>query len=91
LTRDKAAGIDPAPSRAGPNWRRFLAAQTYSIIAVDFLHVKTVFLRRPYVLFFIEHGTRRAHLAGITAHPSGEWVTQQARNLLMDLGSAPRS
>lgn len=81
-----AAGIEPAPRRAGPTWREFLAAQAHAIIACDFLVVETVMLKRLHVLVFIEHGTRRLHLAGVTAHPTGAWAAQQARNLAMDLG-----
>jgi len=69
------AGIDPAPARSGRTWRAFLEAQAKTILAAGFFHVDTVFLRRLYVLFFIEHGTRRVHLAGITAHPTSAWVT----------------
>jgi transposase InsO family protein len=80
-----AAGIQPAPRRAGPTWRQFLTAQAHAIIACDFFTVETVLLKRLYVLVFIEHGTRRLHLGGVTAHPNGAWAVQQARNLTMDL------
>jgi transposase InsO family protein len=81
-----AASINPAPRRAGPTWRQFLTAQAHAIIACDFLVVETVLLQRLYVLVFIEHGSRRLHVAGVTACPTGAWAAQQARNLAMDLG-----
>jgi putative transposase len=77
--------LGPAPRRHGPTWTQFLRAQAAGTLACDFLTVETVRLTRLYVLFIIELDHRRVHLAGITAHPTGAWVTQAARNLLMHL------
>jgi putative transposase len=81
LTR---SGIPPAPRRSGPSWRAFLRSQAQGALACDFLTVESVRLLRLYVLFFIELGTRRVHLAGATENPSGAWTAQQARNLMID-------
>jgi hypothetical protein len=80
----RAAGIDPAPRRAGPTWAQFLSQQAHAILAVDFVHIDTVVQRRIYALIVVEHGSRRVHLAGITDHPGGASTAQAARNLMMD-------
>ena len=80
----KRHGIEPSPRRSGPNWSEFLTAQAKGLIACDFFHVDTVLLRRLYVLVFIDHDSRFVRIAGVTAKPVADWVTQQARNLSME-------
>jgi putative transposase len=80
------SGLQPAPEREHLAWRAFLRQQAASMLACDFLTVQTVFLRRIYVLFFISLETRRIECVACTANPDGRWVTQQARNLVMQLG-----
>jgi transposase InsO family protein len=77
--------IGPAPRRGGPSWTQFLRTQARGLLACGLFTVETVGLTRLHVLFVVEVQRRRVHLAGITAHPNGAWMAQQARNLLMDL------
>jgi putative transposase len=76
-----SAGLKPAPRREAVSWTTFLREQAASMLACDLFTVEAVALRRLYVLFFIELGSRRVHFAGCTTNPTGAWVVQQARNL----------
>jgi len=81
--------VGPAGGRPGSSWRQFLQSQAKTLIAVDFVTVDTIWLRRLYVLFFIEVATRRVHFAGCTAHPDDGWVTQRARQVTWTLAERP--
>lgn len=82
----KRHGLESSPRRSALSWGEFLRGQATTLLACDFFTVDTVLLRRLYVLFFIEHGSRKVHVAGVTAHPTEMWVTQQARQLAWTFG-----
>ena len=82
-------GVGLVGRRRGMSWREFMRIHRQSLLAVDFFTVETIWLRRLYVLFFIELGSRQAHFAGATPTPNAAWVTQQARQLTWTLADRP--
>ena len=83
------AGVGPVGTRGGMTWREFVRTHRRSMLAVDFFTVETIWLQRLHVLFFIELGSRRVHIAGCTPHPTAPWVTQQARQLMWTVAERP--
>ena len=84
----KDEGINPAPERTATTWAAFLRSQADALLACDFIETVTLTGQRQYILAVIEHATRRVRVLGTTAHPTAAWVTQAARNLVMDLEDA---
>lgn len=84
----REAGIDPCPDRAGTTWTQFLRSQADALLAADFLETVTLTGARMYILAVIDHTSRRVRILGATAHPTAGWVTQAARNLVMDIEDA---
>ncbi|EFL27509.1 LOW QUALITY PROTEIN: integrase, partial [Streptomyces himastatinicus ATCC 53653] len=81
----KEAGVDPAPDRNSSTWADFLRSQADALLACDFFETVTLSGARMYVLTVIEHSSRRIRILGATAHPTASWITQAAKNLIMDL------
>jgi putative transposase len=84
----REAGIDPAPDRAATTWTDFLRSQADALLAADFIETVTLTGARMYILTVIEHASRRIRVLGVTARPTAAWVSQAARNLVMDLDDA---
>jgi putative transposase len=85
----RATGLGPSGTRRGVTWCEFVRTHRHSLLAVDFFTVETLWLQRLYVLFFIELGNRRVHLAGCTPHPGAPWVIQRARQLTWTFACRP--
>jgi putative transposase len=81
----RAHGIEPAPERDHQTWAAFLRGQAHAILACDFFTVTTLNCATPHVFAVIEHANRRIRVLGATAHPTADWATQAARNVVMDL------